>query len=630
MSERHVHNFQNDPSNDWLDWIHISPKSWFLEVQRKRSQKKRRRKAVQTKISANLQQPVINIVTEAEYEYNERSLDENVEFKFNENSIGINVNNQLSEILTDLQDRTCIQIIHEEAEIVSTELKSSITASYNLIERTGNLWNLSFENRWKLYRHWLRKYVEDLKERLKMKENEFNEIFEDYKKARLELGEEILRHASVIAMTTTGAAKYHQLLIQIGPQITIIEEAAEVPEAHIVTAINPACEHLILIGDYKQLEPKPAVRELATRFNLSISLFERMFNNGLEYDCLQRQHRMRPEISELVRHMYPKLYDNGNVLEYDNIKGIRQNLYFITHEYDEQYNGDGKSFSNEHEAEYVKELCTFLLKQGYKRSEITILAAYTGQMFLIRSKMPRVHFEGVNTSVLDNYQGEENEIILLSLVRSNDNGDIGFLRRENRICVALSRAKKGLYIIGNSRTLTKESKEWRTVVKKIKSNNKEDTNHACPRPDCGTSFGKALPLYCQNHPEQEGIRTEFSADFTRAPEGGCELFCGMKLECGHVCRLRCHPNDKDHVVYECRKICLNECEESHKCNKHCHFPKSCDCEVIMERTLLCHHKAKLKCHIAPSEHQCLVEVSRTLSCDHKVILKCHIDYDKYI
>ncbi|XP_052076285.1 NFX1-type zinc finger-containing protein 1-like, partial [Mytilus californianus] len=630
MSERHVHNFQNDTSNDWLDWIHIFPKSWFLEVQRKRSQKKRKRKAVKTKISANLQQPVINIVTEAEYEYSERSLDENVEFKFNENSIGINVNNQLSEILTDLQDRTCIQILHEEAEIVSIELKSSITANHNLIERTENLWNLSFENRWKLYRHWLRKYVEDLKEMLKMKENEFNEIFEDYKKARLELDEEILKHASVIAMTTTGAAKYHQLLMQIGPQITIIEEAAEVPEAHIVTAINPACEHLILIGDHKQLEPKPAVRELATRFNLSLSLFERMLNNGLEYDCLQRQHRMRPEISELVRHMYPKLYDNNNVLEYDNIKGIRQNLFFITHEYGEQYNRDGKSFSNEHEAEYVKELCTYLLKQGYKRSEITILAAYTGQMFLIRSKMPRVHFEGVNTCVLDNYQGEENEIILLSLVRSNDNGDIGFLRRGNRICVALSRAKKGLYIIGNSTTLTKDCKEWKTVVKKIKSNNKEDTNHEFPRTDCGTSFGKALPLYCQNHPEQEGIRAEFPTDFTRAPEGGCELFCGMKLKCGHVCHLRCHPYDKDHVVYECRKMCLNECEESHKCNKRCHFPKSCDCEVIMERTLQCHHTAKLMCHIDPSEHQCLVEVKRTLKCDHSIILKCHINYDTYM
>ncbi|XP_052076284.1 NFX1-type zinc finger-containing protein 1-like [Mytilus californianus] len=630
MLEHHVLNFQKDPLNDWLDWIHVSPKSWFHEVQRKKSQKKRKRKPIKTKTSANSQQPVINIVTEAEYQYSERSLDENVEFNFNANWIGIDVKTQLNQIMIDVQDETCQEILQEEAEVVSSELKSMLTANNFLIEKTKNLWNLSLENRWKLYRHWLRKYVAYLKERLQIEENKFKEIFEDYKKARAELDEEILRQASVIAMTTTGAAKYHEVLMKIGPQITIIEEAAEVPEAHIVTAINPECEHLILIGDHKQLEPKPAVRELATRFNLSISLFERMLNNGLKYDCLQRQHRMRPEISELVRHMYPKLYDNANVLEYENIKGIRQNLFFINHEHQEHYNEDGKSFSNEHEAEYVKELCTYLLKQGYKRNEITILAAYTGQMFLIRSKLPRAHFEGINISVLDNYQGEENEIILLSLVRNNKNGDIGFLRRENRICVALSRAKKGLYIIGNSGTLIKDSKEWRTVIQKIKSNNREDTNHACPRADCGTSFGQALPLYCRNHPEHEGIRAEIPADFARAPEGGCELFCGLRLECGHVCRLRCHPYDKNHVEYECMKMCPNVCKENHKCNKRCHFPKSCECEVIMERTLQCHHTAKLMCHIDPSEHQCLVEVKRSLLCDHNVILKCHINYETYL
>ncbi|CAG2215777.1 unnamed protein product [Mytilus edulis] len=630
MLEHHVLNFQEDTPNDWLDWIHVSPKSWFYEVQRKRSQKKRRQKPTKTVVKANSQQPLLNIMTEAEYEYHERSLDENAECSLNVNLIGIDVNNQLSEILTDVQDQSCQEILQEEAVVVLNELKSGITAKDDLIEGTEDLWTLSLENRWKLYRYWLLKYVEYLKEKLQTKENEFNRIFEDYKKARAELDEEILRQASVIAMTTTGAAKYHELLMKIGPQITIIEEAAEVPEAHIVTAINPACEHLILIGDHKQLEPKPAVRELATRFNLSISLFERMLNNGLEYDCLQRQHRMRPEISELVRHMYPKLYDNSNVLEYENVRGIRQNLFFINHEHHEQYNADGKSFTNEHEAEYVKELCTYLLKQGYKRKEITILAAYTGQMFLIRSKMPRAEFEGINISVLDNYQGEENEIILLSLVRNNENGDIGFLRRENRICVALSRAKKGLYIIGNSGTLTKDSKEWRTVVQKIKSNNQTDTNHAYPRADCGTSFGKALPLYCQNHPKEEGVRAELPADFARAPEGGCELFCEFRLECGHVCCLRCHPYDKDHTRYECRKTCPHVCKESHKCKRHCHFPESCDCEVIIERTLECLHTAKLKCHIDPSEYNCLVEVQRTLKCDHNVILKCHINYDNFI
>lgn len=58
--------------------------------------------------------------------------------------------------------------------------------------------------------------------------------------------------------------------------------------------------------------------------------------------------------------------------------------------------------------------------------------------------MPKKQFDGVRLTVVDNFQGEENDIILLSLVRSNDDGNIGFLKIENRVCVALSRAKVSL------------------------------------------------------------------------------------------------------------------------------------------------------------------------------------------
>lgn len=60
-------------------------------------------------------------------------------------------------------------------------------------------------------------------------------------------------------------------------------------------------------------------------------------------------------------------------------------------------------------------------------------------------------FTGVRVTSIDNYQGEENDIIILSLVRSNKEGKVGFLRTDNRVCVALSRAKIGLYAFGNFR-----------------------------------------------------------------------------------------------------------------------------------------------------------------------------------
>lgn len=70
---------------------------------------------------------------------------------------------------------------------------------------------------------------------------------------------------------------------------------------------------------------------------------------------------------------------------------------------------------------------------------------------------------GVQITVVDNFQGEENDIILLSLVRSNEEGRIGFLATENRVCVALSRAREGLYIIGNMDILCEASNTWKAV-----------------------------------------------------------------------------------------------------------------------------------------------------------------------
>ncbi len=85
---------------------------------------------------------------------------------------------------------------------------------------------------------------------------------------------------------------------------------------------------------------------------------------------------------------------------------------------------------------------------------------------------------------VDNYQGEENEIIILSLVRSNNSGQIGFLKTSNRVCVALSRAKHGLFIFGNSNCLLGSRKKlplWEKVINYMKENN---------------FIGQSLPLIC--------------------------------------------------------------------------------------------------------------------------------------
>ena len=97
---------------------------------------------------------------------------------------------------------------------------------------------------------------------------------------------------------------------------------------------------------------------------------------------------------------------------------------------------------NTHEAEFLTALSCYLIQQGYKPSQITVLATYAGQVTLLQEHLSRVEMcAEVEAMTVDGFQGKENDIILLSLVRSNDEANIGFLRKDNRVCVALSRAK---------------------------------------------------------------------------------------------------------------------------------------------------------------------------------------------
>lgn len=119
---------------------------------------------------------------------------------------------------------------------------------------------------------------------------------------------------------------------KIKPRITIVEEAAEVLESHIVTSLSAGCQHLILIGDHQQLRPNPTVFDLAQHYSLDVSLFERMVKNGMPFSRLRLQHRMRPEIATMVNHIYGDLENHESVMHFDNVKGISHNVFFIDHE----------------------------------------------------------------------------------------------------------------------------------------------------------------------------------------------------------------------------------------------------------------------------------------------------------
>ncbi|NXB78120.1 ZNFX1 protein, partial [Donacobius atricapilla] len=470
-----------------------------------------------------------------------------------------------------------------------------------------DVWQLDLDSRWRLYRLWLKTYQGFIREDILEHEQRYQAAAERLEEEKLEQDLCILNNARIVGMTTTGAAKYRRILQYIEPQIVIVEEAAEVLEAHTITTLSSKCQHLILIGDHQQLQPSANVYDLAKNFNLEVSLFERLIKVDFPFVCLKYQHRMRPEIAQLISpHIYQNLKNHPSVLTYENIKGVSTNVFFVEHEVPEQEIEEGKSHQNPHEAHFVVELCKYFLCQGYKPSKITILTTYTGQLFCLRRLMPAKIFEGVKVHVVDKYQGEENDIILLSLVRSNKAERPGFLQIPNRICVVLSRAKKGLYCIGNMRMLSKVPL-WSKIIQTLEKNG---------------HIGQSLELCCQNHPETK-TQVSTGEDFNRVPEGGCTRPCEFRLSCGHVCTRACHPYDPEHKDYQCLKPCQKVlCADGHRCPKSCHEPCG-KCVVKVEKTIAkCGHVQMVPCHISPWKFKCLEPCQKKLNCGHTCRSSC--------
>ncbi|KAI9274618.1 RNA helicase [Phascolomyces articulosus] len=414
---------------------------------------------------------------------------------------------------------------------------------------------------------------------------EYEEISAEIRRLNTRSDARLCRENRVIGMTSTAAAKYHDLLEEIKPRIMVVEEAAEMMESHIVSALTRSLQHLVLIGDHQQLRPQSAVHALSEQHFLNVSLFERLVRNELPFTRLSHQRRMRPEIRMLIDPIYndPPLRDHPDVLQRATVRGIDESVYFLSHNEAESSVADTASKTNEHEALMAAKLSTYLLLQGYTPEDITIITMYSGQKSLIKRSLraerrPDLDPALIHVSSVDGYQGEENRIIILSLVRSNAAGQIGFLKVANRVCVALSRAKEGMYILGNAGLLCERSDLWNEIVGNLEDNLK-------------SSIGTHLRLRCTRH----GVPTDvqWPVDFATIPGGGCTRVCDETLRCGHKCTTVCHATDhKDmHCREQCRRV-FSDC--NHPCTRQC-WEHCGTCLTNITARLPCGHEIEGEC-----------------------------------
>lgn len=242
--------------------------------------------------------------------------------------------------------------------------------------------------------------------------SEFCTIAESYKEAHNKLRrmfdagkEDVIRHKRIVGCTTTAAAKYKEQLQAASRDVLLVEEAGEILESHIITALGPHTQQLILIGDHKQLRPKINNHRLSVEkgegYDLNRSLFERLVLKGYPHQTLIQQHRMRPEISSLIRSLtYPGLSDAPKTQGRPNLRGFRDNIIFLSHDHperDQSHDARSEDFAlsssrrNDFEATMVAKCVRYLAQQGYGTEKIVVLTAYLAQLKLLRDHLSKTN-----------------------------------------------------------------------------------------------------------------------------------------------------------------------------------------------------------------------------------------------
>merc|ERR1719210_1602308 len=275
-----------------------------------------------------------------------------------------------------------------------------------------------------------------------------------------------VKEAKIIAMTCTHAALKRKDLVKMGFKYDniIMEEAAQILEIETFIPLllqTPQDGHnrlkrWIMIGDHHQLPP--VIKNMAFQkfSNMEQSLFTRFVRLNIPTVDLDAQGRARPSISALYNWRYKALGNLSHVLSRPEF--LNANAGF-SYDYQlinvDDFNGVGESqpspffYQNLAEAEFVVATFMYMRLIGYPAEKISILTTYNGQKHLIRDVVnarcannPLIGMPHKITTV-DKYQGQQNDYILLSLVRTQN---IGHLRDVRRLVVAMSRARLGLYV----------------------------------------------------------------------------------------------------------------------------------------------------------------------------------------
>ncbi|EKX73270.1 conserved hypothetical protein [Theileria equi strain WA] len=331
---------------------------------------------------------------------------------------------------------------------------------------------------------------------------------------------EAIKNNKIIIATCIGSGS--DLLDNLQFSFVIVDECAQSIEPANLVSIGRGCKSLVLIGDHKQLRPT-IISNTVARSGLSKSLLERLVDENVVPICLlNSQRRMHPTIAEFSNlHFYNGMLQNEDVddINRPQIAGFKwpvagYNLCFVDISTGTPYNNFetpyGTSKYNQVEVNCVISILrSFLAAGDIEERQIGILTPYDAQKNVLQNQVNLI--QGINAKAIsidsvDGFQGKEKDLIIFSAVRSNLNKDIGFLRDPRRMNVMLTRARRGLIIIGDLFTLSNDFENWRQFLNWIYSRQlnihiSQLGNHLDPAFSVPVTHSEAHQLQATNYME---------------------------------------------------------------------------------------------------------------------------------
>lgn len=320
------------------------------------------------------------------------------------------------------------------------------------------------EKTWKLMLPEMKKLVK----RRETQENVKKSKAAALQKALHKLEQQVLSTAQVVCCTCVGAGDFRLKGMKF--RLVLIDESTQATEPEVLIPITKGAKQVILVGDHQQLGPVILDKNAADA-GLQQSLFERLICHGQVPIRLEVQYRMNPALSEFPSNMfYEGLLQNGVTSE---DRAWRGSLFpwpvpdcpmmFWANYGKEEISGSGNSYLNRVEAMNVEKIITRLFRDGVTPDQIGVVTPYEGQRAYIAQYMQmnslivekRADYVEVEITSVDAFQGREKDFIILLCVRANDERAIGFLRDPRRLNVALTRARYGMVVLGNPRSLSK-------------------------------------------------------------------------------------------------------------------------------------------------------------------------------